>query len=466
MAKNLTTGRVSNIEILRIIAMILIVMHHFVVHGFSTLPNDYNISRVLVDFFILGGKVGVDLFVLISGYFMVDGKITLRKILKFIGQVWFYSFVIFILFSYIVSPNEEISFLEGFHYFFPLLYGANWFASTYFWLMLTTPLLNYIINQLNTKQLGMISAMILFVCSILPVFFEISIVLSNYGWFIALYFLAAFIKKNKNLNDDWKKDFGLAVFLYGMLFVLAIYYYRYREQYSIIVVLIAVELLNTFRKMKPLYNKWVNIIASATFGVYLIHDNVLVRPYLWNEIFQVSCHYGKNGFVLFAVKVVFLIYIICTVLDLLRQYTVEKIWMKIVNAYIVPKIPILKKMGFCLMNDLIEMIQGIKKKTYFKKRRKKVMFVLVLTIIAAWVGGGSLYITNDVHNEIELFYNFIRYSVNLLYMMVPLYFVLYYVVKFIEFNFIYADSIKKKIVPLISRSVIAYILIVVILRIR
>ena len=74
---------------------------------------------------------------------------------------------------------------------------------------------------------------------------------------------------------------------------------------------------------------------------------------------------------MFAVKVVFLIYIICTVLDLLRQYTVEKIWMKIVNAHIVPKTPLLKKILICLMNDVIEMIQGIVKKTYFKERRKK-----------------------------------------------------------------------------------------------
>ena len=81
-----------------------------------------------------------------------------------------------------------------------------------------------------------------------------------------------------------------------MLFVLTIYYYRYREQYSIIVVLIAVELLNAFRKMKPFYNKWINVIASATFGVYLIHDNELVRPYIWNEIFQVSLHYGKSEY--------------------------------------------------------------------------------------------------------------------------------------------------------------------------
>lgn len=170
-------------------------MHHFVVHGFSTLPNDYSINRLLIDFFILGGKVGVDLFILISGYFMVDSKITMRKILKFIAQVWFYSVVIFVLFSYVVFPNGEIPFLDGFHFFFPLLYGENWFASTYFWLMLSTPLLNCVINYLTIKQLRRIIATILFICSVLPVFFEISIILSNYGWFVTLYFLAAYIKK-------------------------------------------------------------------------------------------------------------------------------------------------------------------------------------------------------------------------------------------------------------------------------
>lgn len=464
--KKLTTERISNIEILRIIAMILVVMHHFVVHGFSTLPNDYSIDRVLIDFFILGGKVGVNLFVLISGYFMVDSKITMKKILKFIAQVWFYSVIIFILFAYVVSPNEKVNFLAGVHYFFPLLYGENWFASTYLWLILSSPLLNYVINHLSLRQLRRIVAIILFVCSVLPVFLEISIILSNYGWFVALYFLAAYIKKGKNLIKNWRSDFCLAIFLYVLLFVLTIYYYRYREQYSIIVVLIAIELFNTFRKMKLFYNKWINVVASATFGVYLIHDNILVRPYLWNKIFQVSFHYGKSGFILFAVKVVFMVYIICTAVDLVRQYTVEKVWMKIVNIYIIPKIPVLKKLCTCLMNDIIEMIQGIVKKTYFKEKWKKVTFALMLTVIAAWVGGGSLYITNDNYSEIEVFYRFVRYSVNLIYMMVPLYFVLYYVAHFIEFSFVYSGNINKKLVPLMGRFTIVFMIIVMILHIR
>lgn len=252
-----------------------------------------------------------------------------------------------------------------------------------------------------------------------------------------------------------------------ILFVLAIYYYRYREQYSILVVLIAVELFNTFRKMKPFYNKWINVVASATFGVYLIHDNMLVRPYLWNEVFQVSFHYGKGGFVFFAIKVVFSIYIICTVVDLFRQYTVEKIWIKMMNMYIIPKTLILKKLCICLMNDVIEMIQEIVNKTYFKERRKKVILALLLTIILAWVGGGSLYTTNDVHNKIELFYRFIRYSVNLIYMIIPLYFVAYYIIKNIEFNLFYKKrSIKKKIFFLVSRLVIACIVVVAVLHIR
>lgn len=111
--------RISNIELLRIIAMIMIIMHHFALHGCSQLQRGYTFNTVVIDVFILGGKVGVDLFILISGYFMVDSKITMRKILKFVGQVWFYSISIFSLFYIIITPNAGLSYLDGVHFFFP-----------------------------------------------------------------------------------------------------------------------------------------------------------------------------------------------------------------------------------------------------------------------------------------------------------------------------------------------------------
>ena len=55
--------RSSNIELLRIIAMILIIMHHFSVHGNFPFTQDFTFSKIFIQLFGFGGKVGVDIFV-------------------------------------------------------------------------------------------------------------------------------------------------------------------------------------------------------------------------------------------------------------------------------------------------------------------------------------------------------------------------------------------------------------------
>lgn len=70
-----TEKRNSSIELLRIIAMVMIMFHHFAYYsGF-----EYNLSSISTpylwyNFIIMGGKIGVNIFVLISGYFLIDDK--------------------------------------------------------------------------------------------------------------------------------------------------------------------------------------------------------------------------------------------------------------------------------------------------------------------------------------------------------------------------------------------------------
>lgn len=72
--------------------MILIVASHYAVHGFNIAELDYPLNRYVVSILSLGGKLGVSCFFLISGYFMVRLNITWHKLVKLIGEVWFYSF--------------------------------------------------------------------------------------------------------------------------------------------------------------------------------------------------------------------------------------------------------------------------------------------------------------------------------------------------------------------------------------
>ena len=87
--------RQSNIEILRIVAMLGIVAYHFVVHsGLNLSGVELGINIYWLKFIRVFGKVGIDVLVLISGFFLVQtDRIRTGKLLKLWMQVFFYSIV-------------------------------------------------------------------------------------------------------------------------------------------------------------------------------------------------------------------------------------------------------------------------------------------------------------------------------------------------------------------------------------
>ena len=71
-------ARNAAFELLRIIAMLFIIAHHFYVHGgFSSISPT---NKALMTFFEFGGKFGVAIFVMISGYFLVNSKFKIKKL--------------------------------------------------------------------------------------------------------------------------------------------------------------------------------------------------------------------------------------------------------------------------------------------------------------------------------------------------------------------------------------------------
>lgn len=437
MEQHKTNLRKSNIEVLRILAALLIVMHHFSVHGFGGMTLSYNFNKLIVDFFAIGGKVGVNLFVFIMGYFMIDSKVTPMKILKIVGEVWFYSVSIFLLFYFILTPDMSIAYEEGFHYFFPILYSTNWFATTYIYLLFVVPVLNILFKNMTQRQLKKLLIGALILCSLLPTILQSSYQLSDLGWFVVLYLLAAYLKKYSCIKGSWKKHFLISVLLYFILWGMYMYSGKWIYQNSILAVLIVVELFISVTKMKPFYNKWINLAASATFGVYLIHDNRLMRPYLWFEIFQTETAYAynKKEFLLFAVIAVSSIYIVCTIVDLLRQCTVEKIWVFSIHKFVLPKIEKMQKLGKAILKDMMNQVSSILSGTFQIRHYFWLVIPVLLTVCAAVFGSVSLWFTvGENKGIVESLYVCARYAVNLLYLMFPLFLVICYVVRFVRFT--------------------------------
>lgn len=184
--------RNSSIELLRIISMIMIVACHFATHGgFSFNTQFLSAPRLWWNFIEMGGNLGVDVFVLISGYFLVvskSGGLNLRKILKFWGQVFIYSVAIYIVFC--IVGKTDFEFISCVKAIFPITFGSWWFASTYFVLYLMHPFINKLLQKLDKKTYKALVVMLLITWCVIPTFTTSDFQSNNLLWFITLYCVA------------------------------------------------------------------------------------------------------------------------------------------------------------------------------------------------------------------------------------------------------------------------------------
>ena len=164
--------RDSSFELLRIISMFFIAICHFATHGgFSFDAQTLSIPRFWWFFIEMGGNFGVDVFVLISGYFLVKSQnelFNIKRILKFWGQVFFYSVLIYSIFA--VAGVSDFSFKSLLKTVFPIIFGQWWFASTYFVLYLIHPFLNILLNKIEKKTYQSLLTLLIIIWCIIPTF--------------------------------------------------------------------------------------------------------------------------------------------------------------------------------------------------------------------------------------------------------------------------------------------------------
>ena len=70
----------------------------------------------------------------------------------------------------------------------------------------------------------------------------------------------------------------------------------------------------------------INYLATSMVGIYLIHDNDLLRSVIWEKISPNPSHLA-SPWVHMPVKVL-IVFMICLLIDILRRMTVEKVFLK------------------------------------------------------------------------------------------------------------------------------------------
>lgn len=274
--------RQSNMELLRIIAMLMILMLHYNANAFH--PDVLLGSVDKLSWHALEGHFiesfcisAVNIFVLISGYFAI--KLSIRSVLNLYIRCFIIGLITYLLYVLITGTPMSLSAIGG--RFLALTHNHWWFVISYIGLMTISPILNAGCEMMSRKQ---------FACVVLL----LSIVITYFGWwksledtnagyslimFIYLYVVARFIRLHisidriKALRWIWFTLYiisSIAITLLAIRHEVLVYTYD-----SPLTIISAVSLLLFFLSIR-FQNRFVNWAAASVFSAYLIQES----PYL------------------------------------------------------------------------------------------------------------------------------------------------------------------------------------------
>ncbi|MBQ7561726.1 MAG: acyltransferase family protein [Synergistaceae bacterium] len=308
--------RNSALELLRIISMFAIVLGHFTRHGGFKFPIDSLAFNRLWLQFIQFGNYGNDIFIMLTGYFLVKSSgVKIHKIFNLWLRIFFYSagiFAIFLAFG-LVKFSQDLLLRS----LLPTIRNQYWFASKY--------LLLYIIHGWLNRFLAIITKLgyIVILLAII-IYCNFFIDTSNTIKFICLYSIGGYVRLHAD-NLGSKKfiwlGLGLVMLHYlGVIFldIFAIEF-EHDEMMRPLIILASLCFVIGFKHLNIKHNELINLSASAVFGVYLIHDNKLVSPFLWEKVFNNSAFQESNYLVIYSLFAAGLVYISCTVIELARS---------------------------------------------------------------------------------------------------------------------------------------------------
>ena len=321
--------RDSNLELLRIFAIFMIIIHHLFYHciNVQVLNNFSNINSFLfykrlflTDFGALIGKVGNVIFILISGYFLCNQPTfnVGKQIKKIIMQLIYVSFLLIfgsVIYTLFIHKGDGNILLLNI-----INYNEWWFVGYYILILIMGYLfLSRYIQSMNQSQYRnlVLSLFAVISLSFSRDFFngfsaKLPILLTG----IFLYCLGGYIRKY-NIFDCYKT----VTIILMMLLVVGLVAFSYRNnvynqtnrysnliiaksivygEYSIVAISLGVCIFELFRRLKIKRSIIINFIAKSCFIVYLIHDNSFAK-YLYN-LFN-WCDLYKNNLLLFILLV-------------------------------------------------------------------------------------------------------------------------------------------------------------------
>lgn len=337
--------RSSNLELYRIICMLMIVAHHFVVNSGLTSPDGpmvadpQSINTLFLAVFGMWGKIGINCFLMITGYFMCRSQISIKKFLKLILWIYLYKIIIFAIF--LGTGYESLTIKHIVKLIMPIWGFNHNFTSCFIGFWLTIPFWNVLVQNMTKKQHQLLIILLIGMYSVLGNIPGFKITFNYVTWFGVIYVIASYIRLYPSNLFDNKRFWAwisISSILLSVASVLFMQYFAGKASFFFVsdsnkLLAVAVA-LSTFLWIKNIdipYTKIINTIGASTFGVLLIHANSdTMRQWLWVDTVNCVGHYNLpiGQLIVFCFGVVVAIFSICIVIDIIRVKLLEEPFFK------------------------------------------------------------------------------------------------------------------------------------------
>lgn len=324
--KTMQKERLSNIELLRIIAMLFVMFGHTHIRISPMMHGEDMLLAPIASFFntmmACVSTAGVGIFIAISGWFGIRFKLS--------GVARYLYIVLFTLWATygisIACGISEIDF-EGIKVSLGFYHGY-WFIMGYLGLYLISPILNSFIEHASKQQHQIV---------LLSYFLYQSYYSWISGWydyydgysiimFGGIYLTAAYIRKYPII---WlKKHSEILIVATNLLLTTIAFLSQWQLGHAArqirddnpLVILLSVLFILSFSKLK-FQCRIINWLAGSCFAVYLIHFSPFVYPYFIRVVQYIYTNHNGLSYAVILFATFIAVYIACTIFDQIRILT-------------------------------------------------------------------------------------------------------------------------------------------------
>lgn len=346
-------SRQSNFELMRIIAMMMIIVWHIIIHG-RLIENTAGFTNLFLNFLLCICIIHVNSFALLMGYFQYEKEFSLRKFLKLFNSQWFYKivFAVLALITGIVAISKTNFILE----ILPIGSPNNyWFIYCYLGTYLLSPFLNKFIAFIDKKDYRNCLIVCFFLFSVVAYITHGSIIDNNGSTiyqFIFLYLLGAYLHKYPVKDNIYLKKYSnnklMLIFSLGFIFftiinfliqvfaiymintnnsivrTISLYIIDSKYYYSSPVTILQTVCFFLFFETLSIKSKFINFVSSTTLGIYLIHDNSYVRTIIYKAL-KIDLSVHSKMHIAYSLSMSIVIFVICSFIEIIRIFIFKKI---------------------------------------------------------------------------------------------------------------------------------------------